>query len=86
MDKNEILQRIINEEGNCSWANKKICAQCPLSRLVKRPDGNYYSCVEAVNAANLNTEEEIDARYKEIATRLLMDEAVDELLAKPEEE
>lgn len=86
MDKNEILQRIINEEGNCSWANKNVCAQCPLSRLIKRPDGkNYYSCVEAVGASDL-TEEEADARYKEIATRLLMDEAIDELLIKPDEE
>jgi hypothetical protein len=85
MDKNEILQRIINEEGNCSWANRKTCAQCPLSRLMKRPDGNYYSCVEAVGAADL-TEEQADAKYKEIATRLLMDEAIDELLIKPDEE
>jgi len=53
---------------------------------MKRPDGSYYSCVEAVDAAKLSTEEECDARYKEIATRLLMDEAVDELLAKPNEE
>lgn len=85
MDKNEILQRIINEEGNCSWANKKICSQCPLSKLLKRPDGNYYSCVEAVDATDL-TEEQADARYKEIATRLLMDEAINELLIKPNEE
>ena len=52
---------------------------------MKRPDGNYYSCVEAVGAIDL-TEEQADAKYKEIATRLLMDEAIDELLIKPDEE
>lgn len=81
MNKNEILQRIINEDGNCSWACSKICAVCPLSRLKQRSDKNWYSCVDAIGVNHL-TEEEADAKYKEIATRLLMDEAIDELLAK----
>lgn len=80
MDRNEILQKIINEEGSCTWGNKRVCAVCPLSKLKKRADGNYYSCVEAVGANNL-TEEEADAKYKEIAIRLLTDEAIEELLA-----
>ncbi len=80
MDKNEILQKIINEEGSCTWGNKHVCAACPMSKLKKRPDGNYYSCVEAVGVNNL-TEEEADAKYKEIAIRLLTDEAIEELLA-----
>lgn len=84
MDRNEILQRIIDEDGSCSWGNKKICARCPLSKLKKRSDGNYYSCVESVGVDNM-TEEEADARYKEIAKRLLVDEAIDELLAGDDE-
>ena len=79
MNRNEILQKIIDEEGNCCWSNKRICALCPLSKLKKRPDGNYYSCADAVGVNNM-TEEESDARYKEIAKRLLVDEAIDELL------
>ncbi len=79
-DKNQILQKIINEEGNCSWANKRICELCPMSKLKQRPNGDYYSCVEAVGVNDL-TEEEADAKYKEIAIRLLTDEAIEELLA-----
>jgi hypothetical protein len=80
MNRNEILQKIIDEEGNCSWSNKHICALCPLSKLKQRKDGNYYSCVDAVGVDNM-TEEESDARYKEIAKKLLVDEAIDGLLA-----
>lgn len=84
MDRNEILQKIINEDGNCCWGNKRVCAICPMSKLKKRPDGNYYSCVEAVGANDL-TEEEADAKYKEIAGRLLTDQAIDDLLAGDDE-
>lgn len=79
-DGNSILQKIVNEEGNCSWANSRVCAACPMSKLKKRPNGDYYSCVEAVGVNNM-TEEEADAKYKEIAIRLLTDEAIEELLA-----
>ena len=37
------------------------------------------SCIESIGVDNL-TEEEADARYKEIAMRLLINEAVDDML------
>ena len=52
-----------------------------MSRMVQRPDGNWYSCADAVGVNNM-TEEEADARYKEIATRLLLDEAIEDLLCE----
>lgn len=79
MDKKDILQKIIDENGNCCWSNPSICEQCPLSKLKKRPDGTYASCVEAVKIDG-HTEEEADQRYKEIATRLLLDLNVEEFL------
>lgn len=77
-----ILSKIIENEGSCtSWANKDICKLCPLSMLKKKEDGTYLSCIEALGAQNMS-EEEADARYKEVASRLLLDEEVDEALGE----
>jgi hypothetical protein len=77
-----ILNKIIEEDGSCTlWASPAICAQCPLSKLKQKPDGTYLSCVEALNVDNL-TEEEADAKYKEVASRILLDEAIDDLLGE----
>jgi len=77
--KKNILKKIIEEEGNCCWAKPNICATCPMSKLKQKPDGTWMSCVEAVGIEDL-TEEQADAKYLEIATKLLLDEAVDDLL------
>lgn len=75
-----ILEKIIQNEGSCTlWANSTVCENCPLSKLRKKPDGTYLSCVEALNVQNL-TEEQADAVYKEVASRLLLDETIDEIL------
>lgn len=79
MTEEEILEKIIEEEGNCCWANKSICEQCPLSKLKKRPDGTYYSCAESVKISG-ETEEDADARYKEIATRILLEKSIEEYI------
>lgn len=77
-----ILKKIIESDGSCTqWAKPSICKLCPLSKLKKKEDGNYLSCVEALNIDNMS-EEEADARYKEVATRLLLDEAIDEILGE----
>ena len=77
-----ILNKIIEEDGSCTrWANPTVCAQCPLSKLKKKPNGDYLSCIEALGAENL-TEEEADAKYKEVASRILLDEAIDDLLVE----
>ena len=77
-----ILNKIIEEDGSCTlWASPAVCAQCPLSKLKQKPDGTYLSCVEALGVDNM-TEEEADARYKEVATRILLDEAIDDILGE----
>lgn len=79
-----ILNRIIESDGSCTqWANKDVCKQCPLSKLRKKEDGTYLSCIEALGAQDM-TEEEADARYKEVASRILLDEAIDEILGEPD--
>lgn len=78
-DREKILKKIIQEGGNCCWAKPNICAACPLSKLKQRSDGSWMSCVEAVGIEEMS-EEEADARYLEIATRMLVDQAVDDLL------
>jgi len=79
-----ILNKIIQSEGSCTqWASKAVCQQCPLSRLRKKEDGSYLSCVEALGVTEM-TEEQADARYKEVASRILLDEAIDEILGEPD--
>lgn len=77
-----ILNKIIEEDGSCTlWASPAICAQCPLSKLKQKADGTFLSCVESLGVDNM-TEEEADARYKEVASRILLDEAIDDLLGE----
>ena len=79
MKEKDILEKIIKEDGSCCWAKPEICEQCPLSRLKQRADGTYYSCIEAVRIDG-ETEEDADARYKEIASRILTDMSIEEYL------
>lgn len=75
-----ILEKIIENDGSCTkWANEHVCAKCPLSKLKQKPNGTYYSCIEALGVQELS-EEEADAKYKEVASRILLDEAIDDLL------
>ena len=79
---NSILNQIIEAEGSCTqWASPSICKFCPLSKLRQKPNGTNLSCIEALRVQNM-TEEEADAKYKEVATRLLLDEAIDEILGE----
>lgn len=76
----EILERIVAEEGNCCWATPSVCKQCPLGSLIRSDDGKYMSCVEALNIDGMS-EEEADAKYKEVAldklATLLIAEAIE---------
>lgn len=82
MDHMDILKKIVESEGSCTlWARPSICSKCPLSKLKKKPDGSFLSCVEALGIQDLS-EEEADARYKEIASRILIDKTVDDLLGE----
>mgnify|MGYP003334321598 CR=1 FL=1 len=81
MNKEDILKKIIQEKGNCCWSKPSICKECPLSRLKQKEDGNWMSCVEAVGIEDLS-EEEADAKYLEIATRLLIDKEIDTIIGE----
>lgn len=74
-----ILNKIIEEGGSCCWSRPSICKQCPLGKLKKKSDGTWLNCVEAINIEFL-TEEQADAKYKEVATKLLLDKAIDDIL------
>jgi len=79
---NNILSKIIEEEGSCTkWATPSVCRECPLSKLRQKSDGNFLSCIEALGVQEMS-EEDADARYKDVAIRILLDEAVDEILGE----
>lgn len=79
-----ILNKIIQSDGSCTqWASIDVCKQCPMSKLRKKEDGTYLSCIEALGAQDM-TEEEADARYKEVASRILLDEEIDAILGEPD--
>lgn len=82
MDDVAILKRIVDEDGNCCWATPVICELCPLSRLKQKDNGSDMSCIEALAVEDL-TEEEADAKYKQVAERLLLNEAIETILGGP---
>lgn len=79
MDGISILERIVAEEGSCTWARSAVCKRCPLGRLVRADGSRYVSCVEALNIEGLS-EKEADAKYKEAAldklASLLLDKSI----------
>lgn len=79
MDGTTILERIIQEEGSCTWAKPSICAKCPLGKLARDKDGGYMSCVEALHIDGL-PEDQADARYLKAAQEKLADLAIDRLI------
>ena len=81
MNEREILEKIIAQEGSCTgWASRDICTSCPMSRLKKKIDGTFYSCIEAIGADAVDTEKEQDDLYKDAASRLLFDMSIEEML------
>lgn len=78
-DKIDILKKLVAENGSCCWSSPSICKKCPLSQLKRKVDGNAVNCIEALGIENMS-EEEADARYQEVAERLLLDETIDQIL------
>lgn len=79
---NSILKKIIDNDGSCTqWASPSVCKQCPLSQLRKKANGENLSCIEALGVQDMS-EEQADMKYKEVATRILLDEAIDEILGE----
>ena len=81
MNEKDILEKIIQEGGNCCWAKPSICKNCPMSRLKTREDGTYVSCVESLGVTELS-EEEADAVYLKAAERALLGLELDDMLTK----
>jgi hypothetical protein len=75
----KILEQIVAENGSCTWATPSVCKRCPLGSLVRSDDGEFMSCVEALNIDGLS-EEEADARYKEAAARKIAELALDRVI------
>ena len=74
-----ILEKIIEEEGSCTWANPYVCKMCPLSKLQQYESGRYISCVEAINIEGMS-EEEADAAYKKAASEKLADLTINDVI------
>lgn len=81
MNKMDILKKIVQEQGSCCWARPSICAVCPLSMLKIKPNGSYMSCIESLGVETLS-EEEADAKYLDIASRILLSEAIEEIIGE----
>ena len=79
MDGITILEKIIEEEGSCTWATSTLCKVCPLGRLARDGKGGYMSCVEALSIDGLS-EQEADARYKKAAQEKLADLTIDGII------
>jgi hypothetical protein len=84
MDERDILEKIVTENGDCSWVDgvkaQNICSTCPMSKLKPRSSGEgYLPCIEALGAERME-KEKADLKYKEAATRLLLDHSIDDLL------
>ena len=79
MDYIKILERIVAEEGSCCWATPSICRSCPLGSLIRSDNGEFMSCIEALNVDGLS-EEDADKRYKDAANRKLADMVIDRVI------
>jgi len=81
MDGMSILEKIIQEEGSCTWARPSVCARCPLGKLARDEKGGFMSCVESLHIDGLS-EEEADARYKKAAQEKLTNLTIDQILGE----
>jgi hypothetical protein len=46
-----------------------------------KPNGSYMSCIESLGVETLS-EEEADAKYLDIASRILLSEAIEEIIGE----
>lgn len=91
MDKREILQRIIDDKGDCEALVARsllhLCKTCPMSKLKTRPDGTYLGCWESLlgdlEQDNFNLKEGIaHSVYLEKAIELLADIVMEDILER----
>jgi hypothetical protein len=79
MNKKQILEKIIKEDGNCTWSNPSICKNCPLGQLKLNEKNEYMNCIEAVGVDGLS-EEEADIKYLDAAQKALLSLEIHEIL------
>lgn len=84
MKATEILERIIEEKGECTWATPITCRSCPLGRLARNNadgglTGEWMSCVDALDIDGLS-KEEADARYLKAAKEKLADITINSII------
>lgn len=86
MNQIDILQKIIENNGNCTEAKvtPAMCDACPLSKLKTHEDGTHMGCLEALGAVDKD-ELEADKIYLEAAKRKLLDIQIDDLLKEDDE-
>lgn len=90
MDKREILQRIIDDGGDCEALHARsqlyLCKTCPMSKLKQRPDGTYLSCYDSLITSGLDSETTINDGllvediYLAKALELLQDIMIEDML------
>jgi len=85
MDEKEILEKIIEEDGDCMWVmgtDDNPCDRCPLGKLRRHAvTGGWLSCAEVVMGnRNLIKLSDANQLYKDIAIDVLSDILIKELI------
>lgn len=85
MDEKEILEKIIEEDGDCMWVmsiDDNPCGRCPLGKLRRHSvTGSWLSCAETVmGRRKLTTLSDANILYKDIAIDVLSDILIKELI------
>lgn len=79
MNEIDVLKKIVENDGSCTWAKPSICKICPMSRLKKKNDKEYVNCIEALGAADVS-EDQADKLYLDKAKELLLDKQIEDML------
>lgn len=89
MTPKEILEKIILEEGDCSWINhvtknnSTVCEKCPFSKLKKRSNGEYLCCLDALGiTVKEHNSKKTNLKYKKIAEQMLFQMLIEEILCR----
>lgn len=84
MDKRDILQHIIDNNGVCRVlysGDYTMCTSCPMSRLSQRSDGTYLSCWDSLGLCSpFGEQKHINDTYLNKAIEILGDILMDDIL------
>jgi hypothetical protein len=85
MNSINILEYIIDKEGNCEGLPLHKCNICPLAKLSKKEDGSYMSCIESTGTMYLNIEDS-NKIYLKHAIEQLINLTIDNILSEEDVE